>query len=237
MTEDEKTGADPARAPQLSTLPDPADLMRARVLPAEFSRIMGVSRQCVSGWIQRGVITQPGPDGRIDLATATREVFKNTDPARTRARVVKQASASHDDLRKRVRELEAELERRNAGDAVDAGEPIESDDADTRGKTMPSFRESRARKEFFAAAEAERQHNIALGKLLDADDCAMAVANAATMLRVQLESLPDVIAPQLVAIRDEARIRALLAAAIEQALTELSRQFSAIAAPASLAAS
>src|SRR6185312_3772275 len=58
---------------------------------------------------------------------------------------------------------------------------------------------------------------------------AAAVASAATTLRSSLESLPDVLGPQLAAITDEAQARATLAEAIEHALEECSRQFSNIA--------
>ncbi|MFT3791996.1 MAG: hypothetical protein QM741_13175 [Rudaea sp.] len=96
--------------PHTSFLPfDPADLVAMRVLPAEFARMVGVSKQSVSQWIKRGTI-HLGPDGRLDPKTAAREVMRNTDPARLRARVFKQAGIGLEDLRTRVRELEDELQ-------------------------------------------------------------------------------------------------------------------------------
>ncbi len=93
--------------PRPSLLPfDPADLMAMRVLPAEFSRMVGVSKQTVSRWIHNGTVTL-GPDGRVDPYKASREVIRNTDPARLRARVFKHAVSSHAELQARVVELEA----------------------------------------------------------------------------------------------------------------------------------
>jgi hypothetical protein len=109
MTEETKSSEKEVSMRRSSTLPfEPADLVAMRVLPSEFARMVGVSKQAVSQWIKRGTITL-GPDGRVEPRTATRQVMERTDPAKMRARVFKQASASHDELRQRVRELEAEL--------------------------------------------------------------------------------------------------------------------------------
>lgn len=98
-----------------STLPfDPADLVAMRVKPAQFARMCKVSKQAVSVWIKEGKITL-GPDGLLDPAVASRQVFERTDPGRLRARIFKDAMAPYGDLQKRVRELEAE---RDAWQAV-----------------------------------------------------------------------------------------------------------------------
>lgn len=95
--------------PRPSLLPfDPADLVALRVSPAQFARMCEVSKQSVSQWIKQGKVTL-GPDGKLDPAKAAREVFERTDPARLRARVFKSAMSSRDDLRTRVRALEADL--------------------------------------------------------------------------------------------------------------------------------
>ncbi|MBS0194777.1 MAG: hypothetical protein JSR34_11075 [Proteobacteria bacterium] len=92
-----------------SLLPfDPADLMAMRVLPSEFARMCGVSKQTVSQWIKKGTVSLL-PDGRLDPVRASRQVLQNTDPARLRARVFRQASASQEELRQRIRTLEGEL--------------------------------------------------------------------------------------------------------------------------------
>ena len=93
-----------------SLLPfDPGDLVAMRVLPAQFARMAGVSKQTVSQWIKRGIV-ELGPDGRLEPRKASRQVIERTDPARLRARVFRHASASLEELRARVRELESELD-------------------------------------------------------------------------------------------------------------------------------
>lgn len=110
-----------SKAPDLSEirpslLPfDPAELTAVRVRPAAFAKLVDVSRQTVSMWAKKGIITL-GPDGRLDPAVAARQVFERSDPAKLRARVFKTASMSMDALRAelttaraRIAEVEAEL--------------------------------------------------------------------------------------------------------------------------------
>lgn len=117
MTTMHKPGAGAVDSPMPSTLPfDPAGLVAMRVLPAQFARMVGVSKQAVSQWVKRGIVTI-GPDGKLDPAIASRQVIERTDPAKLRARVFKQATATHDEMRARIRALEHELasEREWAG--------------------------------------------------------------------------------------------------------------------------
>lgn len=131
MTQGTKDDIESTARQRPSLLPfDPAGLTAMRVLPAEFARMVGVSKQAVSQWIKRGVITPPGPDGRIDPKIAAREVIANTDPARLRARVFKHATASLDELRQRVRDLEAELaSERDYGDRREQAAKFRAEDA------------------------------------------------------------------------------------------------------------
>lgn len=93
-----------------STLPfDPADLVAMRVRPAQFARMVGVSKQAVSVWIREGKVTL-GPDGLLDPAVASRQVIERSDPTRLRARVFRQATASVGELRSKVAALEAKLQ-------------------------------------------------------------------------------------------------------------------------------
>lgn len=94
-------------APSLLPL-EVADLMKLRVRPAQFARMAAVTKQTVSQWIKKGVVTL-GPDGRLDPEIAAGEVISRTDPARLRARFFKSATATQDDLRRRVAELEQDL--------------------------------------------------------------------------------------------------------------------------------
>lgn len=85
------------------------DVVRLRVQPAQFARMVGVSRQTVSCWIRDGKVTL-GADGRLDPAKAARQVVENSDPSRLRARVLKAATEDAAGLRHRIAALETQLE-------------------------------------------------------------------------------------------------------------------------------
>lgn len=98
---------------------DMADMIAVRLLPAQFARVVGVSKQSVSKWIHAGKVTL-GPDGRLDPAKALQEVLKNTAPTRLRARMFRQAMEGADAMRVEIRALqrkcallESELAERN----------------------------------------------------------------------------------------------------------------------------
>jgi transcriptional regulator with XRE-family HTH domain len=85
--------------------------MAVRVLPAEFARIVGCSKQSVSRWLRNGTVTL-GADGRLDPTHAMRQLIRHGDPGRIRLRLVKQAMANMTDLRAeaaRAGELEQQL--------------------------------------------------------------------------------------------------------------------------------
>lgn len=82
-----------------SPLPfDERDLLAVRLLPAEFSRVVGVSKQTVSRWIRDEKVTL-GADGRLDPTKAFRQLLRTGNPGRIRARLVRQAFADMADLR------------------------------------------------------------------------------------------------------------------------------------------
>ena len=97
--------------PQTQHLPfDPKDMLSIRVTPAQFARMCGVSKQAVSGWKKRGIITI-GPDGKLDPSRAAQQVIRNTDPARLRARVFKEAVEDHQTTHARAAKLQAEIDQ------------------------------------------------------------------------------------------------------------------------------
>ena len=134
MTATPKKGAHAPDSLKPSTLPfDPADLVAMRVLPAQYSRMVGVSKQCVSGWIKRGIVNL-GPDGKLDPAVASRQVIERTDPTKLRARVFRQATASHAELHARIRALEQELtEEREWAEQRAAAAGFRADEAAAQG--------------------------------------------------------------------------------------------------------
>ena len=110
-----------------STLPfDLADMIAVRLLPAQFARVVGGSKQSVSKWIRAGKVTL-GPDGRMDPVSAIQEVLRNTAPAKLRARLFRQAMNGADALQVENRRLQhrcarLEDEVRTANAALAAAE-------------------------------------------------------------------------------------------------------------------
>lgn len=85
-----------------------AEVGRLRVRPAEFARMVGVSRQTVSQWVATGKVTL-GADGKLDPNVASQQVVRNSDPTRLRARVLREAVEDAATLRRRIANLETEL--------------------------------------------------------------------------------------------------------------------------------
>lgn len=84
------------------------DVGKLRVRPAEFARMVGVSKQTVSQWVSSGKVTL-GPDGRLDPVKASSQVVANSDPSRLRARVLREAVMDSGSLRRRIADLERQL--------------------------------------------------------------------------------------------------------------------------------
>ena len=87
------------------------DLLRVRVRPVDFGRMVGVDKSTVTRWIQKGHISL-GADGRVDPEVAMKQLLRNGDPGQMRARLVRQAFADMSDLRaqaNRAAELEQQL--------------------------------------------------------------------------------------------------------------------------------
>ncbi len=58
-----------------------------RVTRAEFSRIMGCSKQAVTEWVKSGRVTL-GADGRLDPRQAVAQLLRTGDPSRLRSKVL-----------------------------------------------------------------------------------------------------------------------------------------------------
>ena len=59
-----------------------SDMLAVRLLPAEFARTVGVSRQTVSQWIKQGKVTL-GADGRLDPTRAFRQLLRPLPPGQS----------------------------------------------------------------------------------------------------------------------------------------------------------
>lgn len=97
----------PKTAPQLFPSSD-ADLAGIRVTRAQFSRMMGVSKQAVTDWVKSGRIVV-GVDGRFDPRVAVDRLISTGDPARLRAKILAPLVADVGTKDKQIAELMAKL--------------------------------------------------------------------------------------------------------------------------------
>lgn len=107
---DDDTGSNfPSKNLSLDLLSsDEAERAGIRVTRAEFSRMMGCSRQCVTDWVQSRRIVV-GADGRFDPRQAVASLLRTGDPARIRAKVLEPLVRDIGQRDRRIADLEAKL--------------------------------------------------------------------------------------------------------------------------------
>lgn len=108
MTNRAKHDATPQ--PELGFLMNHKELLAIRVRPAEFARMLGVSKQTVSTWIRDGKVTINALDGLLDVRRAIQDVLRNTSPGRLRSRVLRQAVTDAMELRENLARAEDRAE-------------------------------------------------------------------------------------------------------------------------------
>jgi len=111
VTDTGRTRDNPGSGGTLSLVPDP--VLRIRVRPADFARMLGVSRQSVSRWVKRGHVVL-GPDGRLDPEAATRSLLRHVDPSRLRARLLRPLAEELDGLRHELELVRGERDQATA---------------------------------------------------------------------------------------------------------------------------
>lgn len=105
--------SDSAGASAGQTVPLPfessgAEMAGIRVTRAEFSRLMGCSKQAVTEWVKAGRVTL-GADGRLDPRRAVAQLLRTGDPARLRVKVLEPLVQEAAWLRGRVAEVTVAL--------------------------------------------------------------------------------------------------------------------------------
>ncbi|ARV17487.1 hypothetical protein AEP_00527 [Curvibacter sp. AEP1-3] len=80
------------------------------------------------------------------------------------------------------------------------------------------YQGSKAKREHFAAMEAEASYREKIRELLPASEVRAVVAEIITVLRTSIEGLPYNLAPQLAATSDETQIKSILSNEVEHAL-------------------
>lgn len=171
--------------------------------------------------------------GYITELKRTDRLILTDDGKRVRVRESMERIAATKDPA-RIGVVKRHAAERAAKDAAPIVAPGAQDDSDATGEPEQpeggsGYQYWRERGERAKALSAERENDIAEGKLMVAADVEQHIAAAATVLRTKLESLPDALAPELAAMTDENRVRTTLSQRIGEALTEISRQFEAIA--------
>ncbi|WP_018077193.1 hypothetical protein [Thiobacillus denitrificans] len=112
MTNPAKHDATPQA--ELGFLANHKELLAIRVRPAEFARLLGVSKQTVSTWIRDGKVTINTLDGLLDVRRAIQDVLRNTSPGRLRSRVLRQAVTDALELRENLARAEDRAEAAEA---------------------------------------------------------------------------------------------------------------------------
>jgi hypothetical protein len=189
---------------------------------AGFARLLGNRRASYVTQLKgegRLVLTEDGKRVQVDASLAL--IRSTSDPAK--AGVVARHAAARDDAAPAAAAPPAQAPRdAQDGEAGDGWMPPEGGHQLRRAKAL-------ADKEEALAERARRENLVEMGKLLPADQVDAALFAAGTTLRTSLENLPNTLAPELTAARDEGRVRVILGEAIEHALEEISRAFSTIA--------
>lgn len=169
---------------------------------AEYARHRGVSRQQVTHYIKGGKITakRVGAGYEIDPAVADAELDRNLNPGWGGR---KGGPAG--------RMLEPSTPRPEAA-APPASAPLTG---------IPSYADSRAIRERYAAMILRLEYEEKSGKLVEKSELKLKLAKLHMGVRDALRTIPDRVAPIVAAETDQAKIHAMLLKEIGQALEGL----------------
>jgi hypothetical protein len=149
-------------------------------------------------------------DGKlIDVAQSLAKIADTKDPSKAGV------AARHADARG-GQALTGHSEIPIAATSAPAQLPEDGEDAaPTRGY---DYQGSKAKKEHFAALEAEASYRQKIRDLLEASEVRSVLAETITVLRTAIEGLPYRLSPVLAATDDEVQIKSILGAEVEFAL-------------------
>jgi len=179
---------------------------------AAFAAHIGVQKSYVTQLKKAGRLVMAGD--KVDVEASIQLIDETKDPGHA---VV---AARHQQAR----------ELKNAAPVPPAVEvatepPIIGIDLDMPGQSSSGYQKSKAMREHYNALAAKADYEERIKTLLNTEEARAAVADGDTVIRNRLESLPDILAPQLAAETDEQKIRSLLIDYIESLLGDLSRSF------------
>lgn len=177
---------------------------------AEWARRRGFSRQYVNRLVRRGIVRLV--DGKVEPAQADAALAAVREPARP-ARRSGDATPSRSD-RGSERAQHSDPEPLSLSSGLPAGQPF--------GGDLPTLLlKTRIKSEVERARLLEIKAKVEAGKYVDADEVKVAAFNKARVVRENLLNIPDRLAAVLAAENDPAKVHALLAAEVRQALMEL----------------
>lgn len=186
---------------------------------AEFARIAERKPSYITELKKAGRLVLTDDGKRIRVVESLERIAATRDPSKdgvaARHEAARQSAAGE---RAQAAPVAPETASRGAGDG---------DEDDTQASA--GYQHWRERSERAKALGLERENRLRDRELLEASEVVATIAAAVTTLRTRLESLPDILGPQLAAEVDEGRVRALMAETIEHALEETARQFTAMA--------
>jgi len=166
---------------------------------SEFARHINADRSYVTQLKTAGRLIMQ--EGKVDVEASIKKIEETKDPSK------------------------AGVAERHAKERQTIKAKPEADNA----KEIDSYQSSRSKKEKYAALQAQIAYEKEIGLLLVTQEAKSAVADGDAIIRNRLESLPDLLAPQLAAESDEQKIRAMLIDQVEQLLGDLSRSFHQLA--------
>lgn len=170
-----------------------------RLSQSGLARLLGVKRQAVHDLCKRGII-DVGDDGLIDVSTATAAMAK---ALRADSKTVASIMAAPDSL----------------APAKPASPPPEPPAPDPNDAT--SYHVARTLREAAEARMAQLRLRVMAGELVEAERVRRAVTTLAAMARSGFERIPDKLSERLAVLADPHACHELLAAEINQVLSDL----------------
>lgn len=174
-----------------------------------FKPFMSQAEYAAHRKVQRSYVTKLKQEGRLVL---TPEGL--VDVAASDSRIVATANPSRDDV------VARHAEQRSAPPTPPTPPPL--DDADPNDDTRYDYQGSKAKREHFAALEAEASYRAKVKELLEASEVRSVLAETVTVLRTAIEGLPYNLSAVLAATQDETEIRQIITSEVEAALKNAS---------------
>lgn len=176
----------------------------------EFSVHLGFGRTYAYQLREEGRLVMAEDGRRVLVAESVARIEATKDPARrgVAARHAAQRAVKAPDL---------------PAESPAPAEPVEDLDAPADGPAAPgtpsfNFQVAKAKREHFAALDAEAAYRARMKELLEANEVRAVLAEIMTVLRTSLEGIAHRLAPALAAEVDEGEVRAMLDGEIRDAL-------------------